>query len=460
MLSEILSPLSSYAFMQATQKYVPTRYLKSYCQTKFQNYQMRKLVDHAFHNSKFFHKFYTDYGIKEKDIQQLKVTDLPIMTKQHIIENKNDIYTDRKLNYRIVDDLIYKPDSKPFFKKNYLAVVSSGSSGVPTSIVYSRSEWQKILGHLFLTSQAVKPKNTKKIKVAALVLTPKSTARINTALSVIRSIKSDKYNIKEISALHSLEEIVHILNEFQPDQVLGYSGLFLSLVPFQMSGKLNISPVYVGLGGEQLTPTNQLLIENTFKTKVMNSYGSSECMFIGAKHTDSEYFDMFPQCSILEILDENNQHVKPGEIGTVVATNFTNYTQPFIRYKIGDKAEFALNERNEPCIKRIVSREYKPIYFTSNDSQEASFHPYVLYDTLLMIPEVQNSQIILSKNKVRAYMVATDEGAATAERTFKKFLVEGKLDKTVEFDIERVDRILPDSNGKIPVIKYENLAMS
>jgi len=455
MISDVLSSTANYGFIKSIRHFIPHFSIRNYLIDQYQLKQMRKLVNYAFHKSEFYYKYYGDHGIKEKDIPYLKYTDLPTLTKPDIIKNKDKIYTDSCLNYQNVHDFIYYPESNPLFQKNYIAVMSSGSTGTPTSVIYSKKEWNKILYNLYLTSKTPKQKNKSSIRIAAIVLTPKSTARMNTALSVVRSMKSKKYIIKEISARSSLEEIVRMLNEFQPHQILSYSGLFSSLLPFQKNGVLKISPNQISLGGEELTSENQKIIANAFQAQVINGYGSSECMFIGKKMTHEEHFQMFPHCAKFEILNSNNQHVKSGEVGKVVVTNFLNYTQPFIRYELGDNALFEINRKGEPSIKKITSRVFKHIHFQNNTGNKVSFHPLVLYDTLIYLPEIEKSQITLKDNMICARIVTTNDGVTTAVEKFKQLLVDRNLDKSVKLKIEKVDFIPPEVNGKTPPIKYE-----
>ena len=50
--------------------------------------------------------------------------------------------------------------------------------------------------------------------------------------------------------------------------------------------------------------------------------------------------------ALLEVVDENNEPVPDGETGAkVLVTNLANYTQPIIRYEIGDMITMA----TEPC---------------------------------------------------------------------------------------------------------------
>ena len=52
----------------------------------------------------------------------------------------------------------------------------------------------------------------------------------------------------------------------------------------------------------------------------------------------------WPDHTLVEILDINNNHCQPGEIGRVVVTNIINSLMPLIRYEIGDLASWRSQE--------------------------------------------------------------------------------------------------------------------
>jgi len=96
-----------------------------------------------------------------------------------------------------------------------------------------------------------------------------------------------------------------------------------------------------------------------FGAKMMASYNSKEGHKMATQCPMGNHYHMMSECSLLEILDNNNEPCRPGEVGRVVVTPFFSFAQPLIRYEQGD-----LVERGEPCkcgrtlpvINRIVGR--------------------------------------------------------------------------------------------------------
>jgi phenylacetate-CoA ligase len=88
--------------------------------------------------------------------------------------------------------------------------------------------------------------------------------------------------------------------------------------------------------GEPLYPHLRDSIEWAFATRVFDLYGNTE--LCGLIHQCNEgKMHTIPDYGFLEILDEQNQPVVPGQEGFFVWTGFVNKTMPLIRYRIGDK---------------------------------------------------------------------------------------------------------------------------
>src|SRR5262249_11420999 len=73
-----------------------------------------------------------------------------------------------------------------------------------------------------------------------------------------------------------LERMVAQLNEHQPLLLGGYGSALAVLAREAQAGRLRISPVQVGNGGEPLLPEGRAAIEAAWGRPVMNLWGASE----------------------------------------------------------------------------------------------------------------------------------------------------------------------------------------
>jgi phenylacetate-CoA ligase len=115
--------------------------------------------------------------------------------------------------------------------------------------------------------------------------------------------------------------------------------------------------------GDKMFPHYRKEIEKAFNCKVYDTYGCSEGLMIAAQK-DLEYYYIMSPHIYLELLDENGDEVRDGELGHVVVTRLDNYSMPLIRYDTGDLAiklprdKYPKNrDFNFPLLERIIGRD-------------------------------------------------------------------------------------------------------
>lgn len=100
-------------------------------------------------------------------------------------------------------------------------------------------------------------------------------------------------------------------------------------------------------------------VAEVFGAKICALYSSKEGHKMAFQCPTGPHYHMVPETGIIEILNENDEPCKPGEIGRVVVTPMFSYAQPLIRYEQGDLAEVGepcACGRKLPVIARIVGR--------------------------------------------------------------------------------------------------------
>ncbi len=86
---------------------------------------------------------------------------------------------------------------------------------------------------------------------------------------------------------------------------------------------------------EVCTEIHRTLMEKAFGVPVFIEYGAAELDVIAMENLDQKLI-VNNSTLLVEILDESNNPVKPGEKGRVIVTSLFNKAMPFIRYDIGD----------------------------------------------------------------------------------------------------------------------------
>jgi phenylacetate-CoA ligase len=137
---------------------------------------------------------------------------------------------------------------------------------------------------------------------------------------------------------------VDTINRKRPLIVRGYAGSLYELARFVKARGLRLAaPRVVYSSAEMLTPSRRETIEEVFQAPVFDFYGSREVGAIagqcrrGALH-------LFTFNNWVEVVDDRQRPIQPGQQGRLLVTTLHNYAMPLIRYDIGDTAVLG-----EPC---------------------------------------------------------------------------------------------------------------
>jgi phenylacetate-CoA ligase len=118
----------------------------------------------------------------------------------------------------------------------------------------------------------------------------------------------------------------------------GYVNALVLLARYVLdTGQQGIRCEAVVTGAEYLAPSARDLLERAFGCPVYNRYGSSEAGFIAHECGRNAGHKLHVNAELLwlEFL-RNGQPVRPGELGEIVLTEFTNRAMPLIRYRTKD----------------------------------------------------------------------------------------------------------------------------
>jgi len=101
---------------------------------KIQKRRLKKLVRHVKANSPYFARLYKDIG------EDFNLSDLPITTKEMMMENFDDWITDSSINWMQVDE--FKRDKSNIgrrIKNKYMVAETSGSTGYPATMLHDKT---------------------------------------------------------------------------------------------------------------------------------------------------------------------------------------------------------------------------------------------------------------------------------------------------------------------------------
>jgi len=134
-------------------------------------------------------------------------------------------------------------------------------------------------------------------------------------------------------------DYLKFLRQHQGEVLEGFPSVLGIVADFILQQGEPIPMRVVFTDGEPLYPFLRRKIERAFQTSIFDCYGNTEfCGLI--QECQCHQMHLCIEHSYLELLDENDRPVPPGEEGYMVWTGFVNDTMPLIRYRIGDRGSW------------------------------------------------------------------------------------------------------------------------
>lgn len=412
------------------------------------------MLFHAWDNSPFYQLYYRERGIKRNDLNDISPADLPTISKELLMENFDDVVTDSALKKKEIEDWIHhNRTGSSLYKDRFVAIQTSGTTGTLGIFVYDRSDWSAIMAAL-VTRVSAPSLRLGKHKLAFYGATHGRFAGV----SILHNVPGFLYTVQFNSALDSPEKAVQRLNDFQPDQLSGYSSLIGVLTRKAQSGSLTISPRKIIVSGDPLTPQIEESIGSVWpNATITNTYAASESVCIGARLPGQSQLSIFDDLLKVEIVDDTNQDVPADESGQVVITNLYNRTFPIIRYRMGDIATRGKPEPESPfsTIQNVKGRVNDALPIMLDNGKLGTMHPIVLSE--FFVPRLQKIQFISQGSRVLIrYISSQDIGVDIAEE-FAKNLQMSDASHGTRFETERVKELPNDSEtGKYKLVKINH----
>lgn len=202
--------------------------------------------------------------------------------------------------------------------------------------------------------------------------------------------------------------------------------------------------------GETLPPDLRALCREAWNAKVADAYSSEELGCIAFQCPRDEHYHVQAENLLVEVLNEQGEPCRPGEVGKVVATTLHNFATPLIRYQNGDYAEVGEAchcGRGLPVFKRIMGRSRNMIVVPDGRRHWPSF-PMEDWVGVAPIRQIQLVQRSLSEVEVR-YVMERDLDAGEAGRLVRVF--QQSLGYPFDIAFLRLERL-----ERTPGMKFED----
>jgi phenylacetate-CoA ligase len=404
---------------------------------RYQERALRKILLYSFKHVPYYNNMWNKLGFIEDDFDKFnisKIINLPYLEKENL----------RKFG---TTTLLSDAKKKGQFYS------SSGSTGTPTQIYFSKSFHQKwsAIYEVRARNWAGVNHQMRRGMIGGRRVVPDGNAKL----------PFYRYNFFEkqvyFSAYHLSENTVDnyiqgLLNH-KVEYLVGYANSIYFWADFALKKKMDVPKMKAVLtSSEKLTPTMRKTIEKCFQCKVYDGYSGVEaCGII----TENQYGELLfsPDSGIMEVIKEDGTYAQPGESGELVFTGLLNFDQPLIRYKIGDRVTLSKNQVSKsgmqmPIIESIDGR-IEDVVIGKDGRKMVRFHG--LFVDLAGLITAQIIQHTLDNVEIK--LVVDNEFDKSNEEVIKNRLYSqlGNINVKISY----VNDIPKTKNGKIKaVISY------
>jgi phenylacetate-coenzyme A ligase PaaK-like adenylate-forming protein len=339
-----------------------------------QRSRLRSLLRHVMATSPFHARRLA--GIDPETVEPTDLSAIPVMTKAQMMEELDEVFTDRQLTTAEVERALAATGDEPIvIRDRYMAYTTGGSSGVRGVFVRDLPELVTYIGTitrgLVARMQAMggpPPGGLPMAMIgAACAVHPTGSAQ------PLCMGGGAPFRFRTVAVTDRLPEIVAKLNEMRPAALFGYPTMLARLAEERCAGRLEVQPAFITSTSETLTPALRAAIQG-FGAPIINAFASAEGL-VGSSMPDGEVIRMAEDTCIVEVEEDR-----------VLVTNLENRVQPLIRYEINDR--FTIVPGEGPLCVHVEGRCDALLRYDGVD-----VHPVAIRSELVRTPEVLDYQV-------------------------------------------------------------------
>jgi len=280
----------------------------------YQLREVKRVVAHAYFNTKGYRELYDQTGVHPDDIRTLEdLRKFPFVEKEIIRDRLEDF-------------------SAPMPERTY--VTTGGSTGIPFGFYREPKAFAKELASKAHQYARVGWKEgDRQIVFRGLSIKSKD-----------HTVFVPKFNELRCSSYHLTPERMEVYRQkawkYRPEWIRCYPSSGYIFARFlKETGRP--FPAIKGLlcASENLYDFQKALFREVFQARVFSHYGHYELAALAGFCEYEDTYHVLPQYGYVELIGPDSQPVtEPGQMGEIVATSFIIHATPFIRYRTLDFA--------------------------------------------------------------------------------------------------------------------------
>jgi phenylacetate-CoA ligase len=375
-----------------------------------QRTQLQLLLTHAAAHSPFHARRLA--GIDLTAIEPRQMSPLPVMTKAEMMNELDDVFTDRRVTHADVEQALAAAGTEPVvLLGSYLALTSGGSSGQRGVFVLDLPGATQFYGSLTrgLAARIAAMGGPPPGGLPAAIVAAGSPLHATGTAGPLTAGGGLPFRFHPTPVTLPLPEIVAQLNALQAPVLFGYPTVLARLAAEQRAGRLRIAPVAVTCTSETCTPELRAAITDGFHVPLIDGFGSTEGL-AGSSKPGEEAIVFAEDGCIVELVDDDNRPVSPGTPSTkILITNLDNRLQPLIRYEITDRLIAEPPAAEHGYLRARVQGRADEMFHHG----PVTVHPFVVRAVLVAVPAVLEYQVRQTVAGIDVTTVA-DPGLDTA----------------------------------------------
>ncbi|MDW8359712.1 MAG: hypothetical protein RMK31_03880 [Candidatus Caldarchaeum sp.] len=399
--------------------------------------KLASIVEHAYNNISFYREFYRSVAFNNL----LTIENLPYLTK--------DMARKTPLERLVFGGSI---------TERHEVFHTSGSSGQPLKVVINDRE----AGY----SEAVKIRSIiaqgAKLLDEIYIIRPVSAEpegkvyRLTEKKRFYGFLRTSK--ARPLPSSFNIASHVELMKKRRPQMLIAFPSYLIQLADYCKKNDVSLSFKIIRTTGELLTQQARETIEKSFQARVFDSYGAEEIGNIAWECPTGEGYHVNAEALYLEVLRDGFP-VSSGEEGEVCVTTLYRYSQPFIRYLLGDIVTLVADEcscgRGLPLIRKIHGRTVDVIVRKDG----LPIFPLTILNTLHDVEGLDMFRVVQRNDYVVEVLIKPFDGA---ERSVEA-AVEQKcrlLFPDTPFVVKVVDRFDLDKVKFRPVVSHVKTSQS
>ncbi|MBF0384397.1 MAG: AMP-binding protein [Candidatus Omnitrophica bacterium] len=357
--------------MKSFEHYQKSSFLELSARQKIQTQLLRQHMTYCNKSSPFYRQLFKKHGVVPESVNLDNLQDVPF-TDKHCLERSNKSFI--AVSQESVADI----------------VLSSGTTGAPTKIVYSQGDLERLA---YNERQSL------------------ASCGLNAHDRVLLTCTIDRCFIAGLAyysgaralgaacirnGLNSLESHAGIIKLMNPTVIVGVPSFLRKLGNFVSHQKISVASVkkLVCIGEPLRNIDMQKLtlledIEKIWKAKAYSTYSSSEIVTTFCECERQNGGHLHPELAVAEIVDERGRRASAGAAGELVVTPLGIEGMPLVRFRTGD-ISFMIDEpcacgRKSPRLGPILGRKKQMLKIKGT-----TVYPLAVFSALDNISEISD----------------------------------------------------------------------